>query len=230
MGFTLDQVVPWGRSYEEYVSMFSLSDADLKRHILGCGDGPAGFNAELTRRGGHITSVDPIYRFSADEIDARIRETYGTVLNQTRQNQDEFVWTYIKDVDELGRTRMAAMEEFLVDYPDGKGRYIAGELPSLDFADKDFDLAVCSHFLFLYSEHFPADFHVRSIIELCRVAREVRIFPLLELGARLSRHLAEVIEHLRNKGYECTVEKVAYEFQKGGDEMLRVTSLPPVTG
>ncbi len=229
MGFTLEQVVPWGRSYEEYVSMFSLSDADLKKHILGCGDGPAGFNAELTRRGGHIISVDPIYRFSADAIHDRIRETCGTVLNQTRQNQDEFVWTHIKDVDELGRTRMEAMDQFLVDYPNGKDRYIAGELPSLEFPNTKFDLAVCSHFLFLYSEHFPADFHVRSIIELCRVAREVRIFPLLELGARPSRHLAAVMEQLCNKSCDCAVEKVAYEFQKGGDEMLRVTALSPAT-
>lgn len=29
MGFTLDEVVPWGRSYEEYVAMFGLSRAVL---------------------------------------------------------------------------------------------------------------------------------------------------------------------------------------------------------
>ena len=54
MGFTLDKVVPWGRCYQEYVKMFSLSDTDLKRHILGCGDGPASFNASLTEQGGNI--------------------------------------------------------------------------------------------------------------------------------------------------------------------------------
>ena len=48
MGFTLDKVVPWGRSYNEYVSMFALSEADLKLPILGCGDGPAEFNSILT--------------------------------------------------------------------------------------------------------------------------------------------------------------------------------------
>lgn len=47
MGFTLDKVVPWGRSYDEYVSMFDLSGADLGVRILGCGDGPAEFNAAL---------------------------------------------------------------------------------------------------------------------------------------------------------------------------------------
>ena len=212
MGFTLENVVPWGRSYEEFISMFSLSAADLGKRILGCSDGPAGFNAELTRRGGQVISVDPVYQFSVDEIKSRIEATYETVLGQTRQNQDEFIWTYIKTVDELGRVRMEAMHQFLTDYPNGKGRYVVGELPSLDFSDKEFDLALCSNFLFLYSEHFSADFHIQSIVELCRVAQEVRVFPLLELGARKSRHLREVIERLDDQGYKCAVEKVAYEF------------------
>ncbi|WP_216593342.1 hypothetical protein [Cyanobium gracile] len=49
--FTLEQIVPWGRSFEEYVAMFSLADSDLAGRILGCGDGPAGFNAEASRQG-----------------------------------------------------------------------------------------------------------------------------------------------------------------------------------
>ena len=49
--FTLEQVVPWGRSFDEYCRMFALSDDDLTLRILGCGDGPASFNAEANRRG-----------------------------------------------------------------------------------------------------------------------------------------------------------------------------------
>jgi len=59
VSFSLDQVVPWGRSFEEYVAMFSLTEEDLAGRILGCGDGPASFNCELTRRGGMIVSLDP---------------------------------------------------------------------------------------------------------------------------------------------------------------------------
>ncbi|HJW86861.1 MAG TPA: hypothetical protein VJ440_09535 [Candidatus Brocadiaceae bacterium] len=51
MGFTLDKVVPWGRSYEEYVSMFDLTEIDLELRVLGCGDGPAAFNSALSKRG-----------------------------------------------------------------------------------------------------------------------------------------------------------------------------------
>lgn len=69
MTFTLDQIVPWGRSFDEYVSMFALTDADLTGRILGCGDGPAGFNAEATRRGCRVISCDPLYRCSASTIE-----------------------------------------------------------------------------------------------------------------------------------------------------------------
>jgi hypothetical protein len=61
-------IEPWGRSFDEYVRMFSLNPADFERKIMGCGDGSASFNAELTERGGNITSVDPVYYFNADHI------------------------------------------------------------------------------------------------------------------------------------------------------------------
>lgn len=70
MSFTLEKVVPWGRSYNEYLRMFVLTEDDLGRQILGCGDGPASFNAELSQRGGHIISIDPIYIFDVDQSKA----------------------------------------------------------------------------------------------------------------------------------------------------------------
>ncbi len=92
MAFTLDEVVLWGRSFHEYVALFALSSSDLERRILGCGDGPATFNSILTKRGGSVVSVDPIYRFSSDEIMSRIDASYIEVIEQTLQNQQDFVW------------------------------------------------------------------------------------------------------------------------------------------
>jgi hypothetical protein len=206
--------------------MFGLSTGDLSKRLLGSGDGPASFNATLSRRGGRVVSVDPLYRFSVKEISDRIAATFDMVLEQTRQNADEFVWTRIQSVEELGRLRLAAMEEFLRDYPAGRvaGRYREAALPALPFGEGEFDLALCSHLLFLYSEQFSAEFHVESVQELCRVAREVRIFPLLELGARPSRHLEPVIAQLAKAGYDVQVKSVPYEFQKGGNQMLSVRS------
>ena len=224
--FTLASVVPWGRSYDEYVRMFALTDADLSGRILGCGDGPASFNAEATRRGTRVVSGDPLYQFDAAQIRQRLEETAAEVLAQARQNAHEFVWSdAIPSVEALGQLRLSAMRAFLDDYDHGRaeGRYLAAGLPSLPFADSAFDLALCSHFLFLYSQQHDEAFHVASMRELCRVAREVRVFPLLALGALTSPHVGAVREAMTKDGLVVTVERVPYEFQRGGNEMLRVT-------
>jgi len=229
MTFELENIVPWGRSFNEYVAMFALSDIDLEKRILGCGDGPAAFNAALTRQGGQVLSVDPLYRHSAPEIRRRIDKTRDEVLEQTRKNREQFIWSTVSSVEELGQLRKSAMEEFLADYPAGRteARYLDGELPRLPFANGEFDLALCSHLLFLYSEQLSAEFHIVAIQELCRVARTVRIFPLLEFGARPSRHLNQILSLLSNLGYALDIVPVAYELQRGGNQMLTVEKTVP---
>jgi|SRR5439155_3181510 len=222
--FTLNQVVPWGRSFAEYLRMFALTEAELSLRIVGCGDGPAGFNAEATSRGARIISFDPLYKWDAAQIQARIAETYDEILDQTRRNAGEFVWETIRSVEELGQVRMAAMRLFLDDYARGanKGRYIAAELPTLPCADGAFDLALCSHFLFLYTSQLGEAFHREAIQEMCRVAREVRIFPLVALGGGRSALVDGSVACLRDAGYNLTIETVPYEFQRGGNQMMRI--------
>jgi hypothetical protein len=230
--FTLDRVVPWGRSFAEYCRMFALSDADFEGRILGCGDGPAGFNAEATRRGASVISCDPIYRWDERRLRDRIAATYDEILEQTRQNADQFVWDAIPSVEELGSIRMAVMTDFLDDYTHGKAsrRYVEGELPSLPFSDALFDLALCSHLLFLYSRQLDEMFHRAAIRELCRVACEVRVFPLLALDGLPSAHVAACVEQLRGAGHDVAIETVRYEFQRGGNQMLRIRRSSPRRG
>ena len=102
--------------------MFALSERDLELTILGCGDGPASFNAEASRRGSRVVSCDPIYEWSASEIRGRVAETYEQIIEQTRRNAGEFVWTSIPSVEELGRRRMGAMEHFWTTTMPGKPR------------------------------------------------------------------------------------------------------------
>ncbi len=224
MAFSLDQVVPWGRSFAEYERMFGLTQNDLAGRILGCADGPASFNAEATRRWVDVVSVDPLYAISTDEIRLRIKKVCPQVLEQTQQNRDDFVWKEFKSIEELGRTRLRAMARFLADFPDGRksGRYVKAELPALPFEDRSFDLAVCSHFLFLYGDKLDARFHVDSILELCRVASEVRIFPLVGLGNVPSPHVDAVERAAESIGRAVRIERVGYEFQRGGNQMMRI--------
>jgi SAM-dependent methyltransferase len=224
MPFSIDHVVPWGRSLEEYRAMFSLSECDLASRVLGCGDGPASFNAELSARGGSVVSVDPLYRFSASAIEGRVQQTFPTVMAQTSANRDDFVWTHVRSLDELGRRRMGALRAFLADFETGRrsGRYVDAALPELPFADDAFELALSSHFLFLYSVQFDLDFHLAALREMLRVANEVRVFPLLQNGGAPSPHVAGVREALTASGARVTVEQVPYEFQRGGNRMLRL--------
>jgi hypothetical protein len=224
--FTLDRVVLWGRSFDEYRRMFSLLDEELRLKIIGCGDGPASFNAEANLRGARVVSCDPIYRFSKSEIEQRIAVTSDQILEQTRCNAHEFVWRdEIRTVEELGHVRMAAMRTFLADYEAGKaaGRYVEGELPTLPFADAAFDVALCSHVVFLYSSQLGEAFHRAAVREMCRVAADVRIFPLLALSGQPSPFVDVCVRDAREMGRDVTMETVAYEFQRGGNQMMRIT-------
>ena len=224
MAYSIEKIVPLGRCYDEYVEMFALAPSDLNGRILGCADGLASFNAIHSANGGSVVSADPLYDFSAEQIRHRIEETFPEAMRQVRLNRSEFVWDRIRSVDELADLRKQAMDCFLEDYPKGKfdGRYVSFALPELPFEARTFDLALCSHYLFLYSAQLSGAFHMRSIRELCRVAAEVRIFPLLEMGSVNSRHLDAVLASLRDSGYDYSVETVPYEFQRGGNAMLRV--------
>jgi hypothetical protein len=223
--FTLEQVVPYGRSFEEYLRMFDLNDVDLTRKIIGCGDGPAAFNAEATRRGACVVSCDPVYRFQVDQIRRRIDEACDQVILQTVLHADEFIWDPpVRNADELRKVRMTAMNLFLDDFEQGlrEGRYVDAELPLLPYADGEFELGLCSHLLFLYSEQLGEEFHRNAIRELCRVAREVRIFPTTGLDSRESPHLEICIEDLKSTGLEATVQQVPYEFHRGANRILRI--------
>lgn len=224
MTIRYESIVPWGRTFEEYVAMFNLNESDLDKYILGCGDGPASFNCTMKQKGKKTISVDPIYQFTKDEISKRISETYQNVINQTKQNLDKFIWTKIKDVEDLGKIRMMAMRKFLEDYDVGKAekRYIFAELPNLPFEDNQFDLSLSSHFLFLYTDNLSLEFHIQSIIEMLRVSKEVRIFPLLDVNVKRSSYVDEVIGRLIEIGHYVEEVKVDYEFQKGGNTMLKI--------
>ena len=63
---------------------------------------------------------------------------------------------------------------------------------------------------------------MKAVQDLCRVAREVRIFPLLALGSRPSPYVDTIVEAARNSGCDVSIEMVPYEFQRGGNQMMRI--------
>lgn len=73
--------------------MFGLDDSDMSKKIAGFGDGPVCFNHEMTNADGHVVSFDPMYQFSKEEIEERIEEVRITVMQQMKENMDNYVWT-----------------------------------------------------------------------------------------------------------------------------------------
>lgn len=227
MAMVLKKVVPFGRSFEEYRLMFNLSEADLAGKVIGVGDGPASFNAEATAQGFNITSVDPIYAFSALEIQSRFDAVVDDIIDQVKSSPQDWNWSYHGSPEGLRSNRIKALNLFLQDFENGKAtnRYITAELPALPFAVNTFSLALCSHLLFLYSQQLTYDFHLQSIQEMLRIAPEVRIFPLLTLLLKRSPHLDPVIQALSESGYQVSVQTVDCGLQKGSNQMLVIRAV-----
>jgi len=225
MAMQLDQVVPFGRSLDEYRQMFALSENDLGRTIIGIGDGPASFNAEMYALGKHVVSVDPLFAFSADDIEWRFYAVVDAIIAQVKATPDDWVWTYHRSPEHLHQHRINVLARFLADYDAGKtaGRYVVGELPRLDIPDNHVELALCSHFLFLYSDQFSYEFHRASMLDMLRVASEVRVFPLLTLGLQPSPYVEPLMLELQSLGYRAQIRTVPYELQRGGNQMLSIT-------
>jgi hypothetical protein len=222
--FKLSEAVPWGRNRVEYLAFFDLLDLAPGTTILDCAASPASFNGEMTRLGYKVVSADPLYGAARSEIAARIADSRQAIMAGLRQARDRFLWRDFGTPDDLEATRLSAMKHFLEDYDDGlaEGRYLDAALPDLPFEAGAFDLALSSHFLFTYSVQFGREFHLNALLEMARVAREVRIFPLLDLDGELSAHVTPLRQALEARGFATEIRRVAYEFQKGGDRMLRI--------
>ena len=63
-----------------------------------------------------------------------------------------------------------------------------------------------------------------AITEMCRVAKEVRVFPLLQsFSGEESDHLNPIVTELKKRSFRVEIQEAPYEFQKGGNKMLRVS-------
>jgi SAM-dependent methyltransferase len=223
MALNLRHVIPFGRSKAEYELMFNLASADLSKTIVGVGDGTASFNAEMAAQGRVVTSVDPLYEFSATAITQQFEAVVDRIFTQIEQTSNDWVWTYHPSPKHLRQTRTQVLQTFSADYDLGKQqrRYITGSLPELPFPDRSFDLALSSYLLFVYTKQFSLDFHLASIREMCRIAPEVRIFPLVMADCHARSPYLDPIRHaLATDGIDSAIFQTPYELQKGGNESI----------
>lgn len=185
----LDDFVLLGRTMDEYSNMFNLSDELLKRSkTLDVGSGVSSFCAEANARGFEVTASDKIYSFSPREIAAKCSRDLKEVVSQLPKIADLYSWNYFRDIESLKLQRQAAYTAFIKDFSEFKTiRYVPIDYPSSNFEDKQFTLALVSHFLFLYDEHISYQLHKEVLAELIRITSgQIRIFPLANLKGKRS--------------------------------------------
>ncbi|MFI2609132.1 methyltransferase domain-containing protein [Kitasatospora sp. NPDC018619] len=210
------------RSFAEYRAMFALTERDLEQRVLDCPAGAAGFVAEAGRRGTDAVAVDRQYAEHREELGLLVEQETLFKRELLRKETEGYVWSWYTDADDLIRRWTAAARAFRADIAARPERYVAASLPELPFADDSFDLVLSSHLLFSYGNRLGEEFQRAGLLELARVARrEVRVFPLVvyDTGERYAG-LEPLREELAGLGVPSRVERVAYEFQPGADEML----------
>ncbi len=219
---TMDLVL-WAHSLDDYKEMFALTESELDKPIVDCASGCSSFNAQMYAKGRQIVSCDPIYDLPLPALRQRVYQALSLMHQQIREQPEGFLWHRVGSLAALEKKHQEIAEQFLADFSIGhqQGRYQAESVTALSFIDHQFKLALCAHFLFGVPE-LSLEFHIQAIQEMCRVASELRIFPLLGPDGEISSLLGPVMLTLQQKNYGVEVKQVPYHFQKNGNAMLRV--------
>lgn len=220
----MNKLVVWGHHLEEYKEMFDLTQADLCGNILEFGCGPSAFNAELAGIATLRVSCDPLFNLDKDTLRSKATLIVADMGEQIKEEQAQFDFSAYGDLSGFMKKRREGLDIFFADYLTGKAenRYLGVSELKLPFDDFTFDFALSSHYLFADLDEQDSDFYVRAIIELARVAKEVRIFPLIDRHGQPSPCLGPVLLNLQQQNYGVEVRTVPYQLQPKGNAMLRI--------
>jgi len=216
--------VLWGHHVSEYKEMFDLSDASLQANLLEYGCGASAVNTELHQEGTTMVSVDSLFALTKPELIQKVTDDFDERVEQVLADKMQFNVDSYGGMDAFLTSRRAGMEAFFADYNAGvaEGRYKALEHGALPFENFSFDLALSSHYLFANAADDAVAYHLEMIQELARVAKEVRIFPLIERAGTPSDLLGPVLLGLQQENFGVEVREVSCALYPEGNAMLRV--------
>ncbi|WP_058534802.1 class I SAM-dependent methyltransferase [Legionella saoudiensis] len=218
------KLVLWGHSVDEYREMFDLSQEDMNSRILEYGCGPSAVNAQQVHEAHEAVSCDPLFVLDKDTLSSKAVMIFSEMVEEVQKAQDKFDFSEYGSLEQLIEKRQKGMKEFFADYEQGKaeGRYYGAADYHLPYPDFSFDFALSAHYLFADLEDQTVDFHLNVIRELARVAKEVRIFPLIDREGKNSDFLGPVLLQLQQENYGVEVREVNYHLHKAENAMLRV--------
>ncbi|UGB33247.1 SAM-dependent methyltransferase [Metabacillus sp. B2-18] len=220
----LDRIIFIGRTFEEYLDMFSLSIEEVRgKKLLDCPAGACSFTAVGNKSGVDVTACDIAYDHSFEKLKNKGLQDIEHAMENIEKAKNKFKWNYFKNIDHLRNHRIRALQDCASHMSESEGRYIPAALPTLPFHSDEFDMTLSAHFLFMYGDRLEYQFHIETLNELLRVSKEeVRIFPLVDLEGKRYEHLEQIKEYLMNSG--CRVEEVnvSYEFMSNANSMLLI--------
>ena len=216
--------VLWGHRLDEYRDMFDLAESSLALSFLEYQSGPSAFQAEMRDQAAHLLSYDAWFDLDKASIRSQIQDSFEQRLDDMAQSQQSFNLSRYGSFEALVDFRRAGIEAFLADYDLGhaEGRYLPTPEKALPFDDFFFDIALSAHYFFSKSIPQSVDHHVQQIIELTRVAKELRIFPLVDAEGYPSELLGPVLLELQARRYGVELREVSYQLQPRGNAMLRI--------
>ncbi len=221
----LKKIASLGRTFDEYVKLFALDKGLLKnKTILDTASGCSSFCCEANDHGYKVTASDPIYNLDPAQIKDKFDNEMAKVAEQLPNISHLYTWSLYKNVEEFDNYRQNAFDIFIKDYKRNKNRYLPINFPKTDFSDNRFDIALASHFLFLWDSHLDYQFHLDTVTELLRIAKEeTRIFPTVSMNGQKSAFVEPIVKKLESIGYSAKIKTVDYEVIKGGNQMLVIT-------
>lgn len=183
---------------QDYTELFDLNSEDLKKPLLELNAGFTHVNQELYQQGGTITSMHPLYHLASEDLHTIMLNHYRITLEES--------------------------SVFLHDYAQGKKEKRYQELNSLDFAFPHFNfhMALCHSVFFGYFENPLFKDSLPMIQALCKIAHEVRIYPVIDSTGKLPNELASLLQTLTQKNMGVEIKAVANSSHHQGHVILRV--------
>lgn len=226
----------FGRRKVEYEKMFALKLSELKnKKILDCSSGPTSFISETRPLGLNVIGCDPMYSRSKIDLsnigNESIKKFIEILSFFPEEKLSRKFYSSIDEIEEAGKT---ALEFFLNDYEIGRkeNRYIDAALPFLPFENNTFDLVLCGHFFFVYSDtvsdnykDLNYEFHLNSALELLRISKqELRLFPIPHKNGDLRKggYAERLLTDLKTKGIQAILQFVDYAIPKDGGDLLLI--------
>ena len=204
----------WVYSLADYQQVFDLKDQDLEKKILDFPSGISSVNAELYAQGHTIVSADPLYNLSIQAMKVQVKQILEELIADLEKHELAekiiFQWRH-------------SAELFLADFELGKkqGRYRALALPPFDQVEQTFDLLLCPDFLL--DSLVSLEYSSQDIMnELCKLAIEVRIYPLSEAKNKVAAELGPIMLAFQQRNFGVEIRAVNYPIRNHSNAMLRI--------